>query len=201
VGFGSWRFDLNLNGGKMSTIQEVKDRILSGKHELWNNAIRIFEQEKTPNLGLKIRRALLVVAFRQSGTAWGVMTVPITPATKQNALQFVVRHYQEAKTGGSLTTFALNEHGIQFISLSDTQSESELACFPLGFIFVGPVANRGWANEVVMVKIPILAEMQEETALLEEFCFQVADKEIQELVSNQSASSAATKIKRRENKK
>jgi hypothetical protein len=195
VGFGSWRFDLNLNGEKMSTIQEVKDRILSGKHELWNKAMHVFEQEKTPKMGLKIRRALLLVAFRHSGTAWGLMTVPITPTTKQNALHLVVRHYQEVKAEGPLTAFALNEHGIQFISPPDPQSESEskskseLACLPVGFIFVGPVANRGWADEVVMVNIPILAEIlgrseEEEAALLEEFCFQAADKEIQELVSN-----------------
>ena len=173
----------------MSTIQEVKDLILSGKHELWNKAMHIFEQEKTPKMGLKIRRALLLVAFRQSRTAWGLLTVPITPTTKQNALHLVVRHHQEVKAERSLTAFVLNEHGIQFISPSDPQSESDLACLPVGFIFVGPVANRVWADEVVMVNIPILAEIfgrsgEEVAALLEEFCFQAADKEIQELVSN-----------------
>jgi hypothetical protein len=180
-------------GEEKMNLQEIKDQILSGKHELWSKAVHVFEQEKTPKMRLVVHRAFLVVAFRHNLNDWGLLTVPVT---KENALQTIAAQHQELAVNddGLFALVGLTENGLMFLGHSNGKPESalELASLPVGLVFVGPVAGRGWANAVVMVNIPVLAAIlgrsqKEETALLEEFCFDAADEIIKELTAKLTA--------------
>ena len=171
------------------TIQDVRNRILAGEHARWNAAVSIFGLSKTPKMGLTVREAFLVVAFRHGKNGWGLIDGP--NVTKATALKTIADAHREAPAS-SLDAVTLREDGaVDYPAIpADSSEEPEMVSLPVALEFVGSTKN-AWADEIAFdpANVKILADLlgwrvDEELALLEEFAFDAAHRRIEKLRAN-----------------
>lgn len=169
------------------TLQELREQITTGKHEEWNKAVSIFGLTRTPQMGLEVRGAFLVLAFRHGPNAWGL--VERASITKDNALKMIADSYQEASVSSLFAVAVDRRDGKLTYPVANATEELVVASMPVGLVFVGPCRNGEWADEVAFVGVRVLAGIlgrseEEELRLLEEFVFDAAGAHIRKLQSN-----------------
>jgi len=171
------------------TKLEVQNQILAGEHATWNELVSIFDLSETPTMGLTVREAFLVVAFRDRKKGWGLSAAPTV--TKDTALRTIAESYREAPLS-SLDAALIHEDGsVTYSSIPVDSSEVPgIVSLPVALVFVGP-NTIGWADEVAIIpaNVRILADLvgrseDEESTFVEEFAVTAAHSRIEKLSAN-----------------
>ncbi len=181
----------------LGAIQEVQKMVESGRHLVWNEAVKLLQNDKTPSplMKLMVEEAFLVVAFTHGDGNWGLLTSSIT---KENPLSDIAAMYQAETIFGGV-----NQDGTCFfLKTADTPVREpavwngifksggpvgtpDLSAFPIGLVVIGRTCDGSWANEFIAVHGKELAEelgrpLEEEKKLMNDFIFEAADMRIAE---------------------
>ena len=169
-----------------SELAEFKGRILTGRHEGWNRAVNILRLGITEKMGLTVREAFLVVAFRHVQGNWGLMGAPTV--TKDDALEQIAKSYQEARSS-TFRARTFTENGtVEYLQIEQDEKSTEephLVSMPVGLAFVGKRGDR-WADEASLVGVDVLADIlgrseEREAELIADFVYEAARHRIDKL--------------------
>lgn len=171
-------------------LAEFRDQIIAGKHKEWNQAVDMLRLGKTQKMGLILREAFLVVAFRHGQGEWGLAAAPTV--TKDDALKAIAESYQEARPSAMSIPIVTKDGKVKYHPTDPTEKSTEepgmMVSMPVGLVFVGQCGNR-WADEVAFVGVDILGDLlgrskEAELKLLNDFVFEAAHSRIEKLTAS-----------------
>lgn len=163
-------------------MNDLTETIRSGKHLGWNELVRQLLSDRTAKMGLRARKAAVIVLYRND-KGWSPAVFPLTTQRPFDQIASCCRETRATLRGPAVQP----DDSLDLAAPNDAEQALELAMFPIGLVVVGTDQNGEWADELGILRNRVVNELLSKPGVANELktlTYTWASDEIRKLVSS-----------------